>query len=226
MMIKSLLAKEDDELFFDRFAPVYEEFLDCFRQVMRYSKKKLRVSTEEFAPTELLNVCFGIDGGVLTLAGQTAIRWSRDPKIRRELIHLLYTSLMREGGEAAQAWALTAETIMNIEEKGLGEVKTCHDIPLESRLRMNSFRFWFGDPVHGSVQHLQSLVYPWGPTDVHDTYISHGHNCPFEQALNDSSYERPQMLMGKGYLSVLDLESPDKYITIKDPKFYFIIPSV
>lgn len=226
IMIRSLLADDKDELFFDQFAPVYEEFLECFRQVLRYSKKKIRLNAGKVPTTELLNVCFGIDGGILTLAGQTAIRWSRDPKLRRELIHLLYTSQLREGGEAAQAWALTAETVMNIEEKGLTDVKSCHDIPSENRVRVSSYRFWFGHPQHGSVQHLQCLVSPWGPTDTHDTYISHGHNCPFEQSLNDSSYDAPQMLMGRGYLSVLDLESPDKYITIKDPKFHFIIPSV
>lgn len=226
MMIESLLINENDELFFDRYRPLYEEFLTCFRQVLAYMKKKLRVDPDAFGQTELLNVCFGIDGGVITLAGQTALRWCRDPTIRRELIFLLYTSQLREGGEAAQAWAMIAENAMKIEEKGLPEVKTCHDIPLENRVRMNMYRFWFGHPVHGSVQHLQYLVYPWSPTEARDIYLSHGHNCPFEQALNDASHDRPQMMMGKGYLSVLDLESPDRYITIKDPKFYHIIPSV
>ena len=58
----------------------------------------------------------------------------RDPTIRRRAIALLYSPPRQEGLWHSVITARVAERIMTIEEAGLGEVKSCNDVPEESRL--------------------------------------------------------------------------------------------
>ena len=58
----------------------------------------------------------------------------RDPNIRRRAIALLYSPSRQEGLWHSVITARVAEKIMIIEEAGLGEVKSCNDIPEVNRL--------------------------------------------------------------------------------------------
>ena len=58
----------------------------------------------------------------------------RNPIIRRRAIALLYSPPRQEGLRHSVITARVAERIMTIEEAGLGEVKSCNDVPEESRL--------------------------------------------------------------------------------------------
>ena len=58
----------------------------------------------------------------------------RDPNIRRRIIALLYSTPRQEGLWHSVIAARVAEKIMNIEEAGLGEVKTWADVPEEKRI--------------------------------------------------------------------------------------------
>lgn len=58
----------------------------------------------------------------------------RDPIIRRRAIALLYSTPRQEGLWHSIITARVAEKIMNVEEAGLGEVKSCKDVPEENRI--------------------------------------------------------------------------------------------
>lgn len=58
----------------------------------------------------------------------------RDPIIRRRAIALLYSTPRQEGLWHSVITARVAEKIMNVEEAGLGEVKSCKDVPEENRI--------------------------------------------------------------------------------------------
>ena len=58
----------------------------------------------------------------------------RDPIIRRRAIALLYSAPRQEGLWHSVIIARVAERIMNVEEAGLGEVKSAEDIPKENRI--------------------------------------------------------------------------------------------
>ena len=58
----------------------------------------------------------------------------RDPTIRRRAIALLYSPPRQEGLWHSVITARVAERMMTMEEAGLGEVKSCNDVPEENRL--------------------------------------------------------------------------------------------
>ena len=58
----------------------------------------------------------------------------RDPIVRRRAIALLYSKPRQEGLWHSIRTAQVAETIMKIEEAGLGEVKNSTDVPEENRI--------------------------------------------------------------------------------------------
>ena len=58
----------------------------------------------------------------------------RDPTIRRRAIALLYSPPRQEGLWHSVITARVADKIVTIEEAGLGEVKSCNDVPEENRL--------------------------------------------------------------------------------------------
>ena len=58
----------------------------------------------------------------------------RDPVIRRRAIALLYSTPRQEGLWNSLLAARVAEKVMNVEEAGLGEVKSFADIPEENRI--------------------------------------------------------------------------------------------
>ena len=65
----------------------------------------------------------------------------RDPIIRRRAIALLYSAPRQEGLWHSIITARVAEKIMKIEEAGLGEVKSCADVPEENRITEIDLQF-------------------------------------------------------------------------------------
>ncbi|KAI9688185.1 MAG: hypothetical protein M1822_001691 [Bathelium mastoideum] len=76
---------------------------------------------------------FALDSGV---AGPLfhVIRRCRDPRIRREAISLWHATPRQEGVWDGVLALRVAERMMEVEEGGLGEVRCCADIPLDSRI--------------------------------------------------------------------------------------------
>ena len=64
----------------------------------------------------------------------TIIHRCRDPSMRRKAIALLYSAPRQEGLWNSIATARACEKIMLVEEAGLGEVKSCKDIPNSNRV--------------------------------------------------------------------------------------------
>ena len=58
----------------------------------------------------------------------------RDPVVRRRAIALLYSTPRQEGLWHSVITARVAEKIMVVEEAGLGEVRSCKDVPEENRI--------------------------------------------------------------------------------------------
>ena len=65
----------------------------------------------------------------------------RDPVIRRRAISLLYSAPRQEGLWHSVVTAHVCEKIMLVEEAGLGEVKTCEDIPQANRIAEVDVKF-------------------------------------------------------------------------------------
>ena len=59
----------------------------------------------------------------------------RDPSVRREAVHLLKSSPMREGVWDGVLAGQVGERIISLEEEGLGLVSSCHDVPDWARVK-------------------------------------------------------------------------------------------
>lgn len=212
IMIDRVTKNEDDELFFDAYTPLYAEFADCFRRVIQLQRLKARRKDASRS--------FGVDG-MLSLAGQVAARWCRDPKIRRDIIRSLFDTSRREGNEDSGIWGNYCEAIMQVEEQGLTNPKTCHEIPLQNRVKVHLSTF-----LPNQVHHIQYFVYPWGHADTKDIYIRHHTEKKSFEGDIDTADGTAFMIVGRGYCSVRDSMSPSGYHTLKDLRFFFPIPSV
>ena len=166
---------------------------------------------------------FGTDVGILGLVGMAARRWCRDPSIRRELISLLRRSQRREAIEGAIVYAQIAEVAMTLEETGLyPPPRTCYDIPLENRVRVNHIKIWMM-----RMTRVEFQVHPFGPDDVLKVEIPHnGCGHTMVETMEEAQSASPNMITGKGFTSFLVMGPEDEYYTVKDPKWFFPVPTV
>lgn len=209
MLIKYLLTDEHDECFFDAFTNLYAALANAFREVLEYYESVAR-----------LNVSFGFETSFVGLVSNTAWRWCRDPQIRRDLIQLLHRSQRRESLEGAVVSAKMCEWACVLEESGINPPpQTCHDIPIENRVKIDLSRFW----VMRS-QHIRFSKYPFGRHDFEDVYIPHkGCGSTLDKASVRVEGDNPELILGRGFVSFLEFDQPQQYYTIKTDKFCFPI---
>ena len=103
-----------------------EEILDLATSVVKLHQPKSSNSSLEgpifFMDMNIVGPLFGIAHAC------------RDPIIRRRAIALLYSTPRQEGLWNSLIAARVAEKVMNVEEAGLGEVKSFADVPEENRI--------------------------------------------------------------------------------------------
>lgn len=113
---------EGNECRWDRFLPQYTQVMKLAEDVVDFLK------TENPSTTSL-----SLDNGIVSSLYGVAIQ-CRDPTIRRKAIALLRAGHRQEGVWNSVLIASVAEEVMNIEEEGLDNPKSCEDIPEWARI--------------------------------------------------------------------------------------------
>lgn len=213
-MISIATINENDELAFDKYTTEFRELADVFSE-----------ATTAGHETSQTNINFGIENSLMTLCASPAMRWCRQPDIRRDFIRAFRSTDRHEGMEAAWVWADIFELTQNIEEQGIQPPPvTCHDIPLENRRRLISLSvFWKPYLIR-----LQYLRYPYEATDVEEYWISHpGWSTIFmSPPMTVDEDFLPNLVYGRGFMSMLRFEGLGDYHTIENTKYYFNLPRV
>ena len=107
----------DDQMKWDEFVPNFAYIIAMAKTIV--------------LPTPLPH--FSLDVGIIGPLYEVASR-CRDPVIRRDAINLLKISTRQEGVWNARLTARVAEKVVEIEEAGLGEVRSCEDVPDWARI--------------------------------------------------------------------------------------------
>ena len=112
-----------DESIWDAFVPEGDNIVSLAESV---------VALDDSTPTSdkpIFSFDFSIVGPLYSVAHKC-----RDPFVRRRSIALLRSAPRQEGIWDSQMAAQVAERIMNIEESGLGEIRSCKDVPDWARI--------------------------------------------------------------------------------------------
>ena len=115
-------TKVDDQTNWDIFSPMFEKIVCLAEDVV-----KLDFQSNEGRPT------FCIDLAIIGPIFELSCR-CRDPFIRRRAIKLLRTCGRTEGVWNAFLTSKVAQRVLDIEEAGLSDVKSCGDIPDWARI--------------------------------------------------------------------------------------------
>lgn len=111
----------EDQTLWDQFLALFNRIISLASEILDYDSKSRRYPT------------FSLDMGIVGPLYEVASR-CRDPVLRRKAISLLKSRCMQEGVWNSILTAKVAERLVEIEEEGLGEVKSCHDVPDSARL--------------------------------------------------------------------------------------------
>jgi hypothetical protein len=111
----------DDQTLWDHFIPLFNQIVSLAAEILDFGSKSRRYPT------------FSLDMGIVGPLYEVASR-CRDPVIRRKAISLMKSRCMQEGIWNSILTAKVAERLVEIEEDGLGEVKSCYDVPDWARL--------------------------------------------------------------------------------------------
>jgi hypothetical protein len=118
----------DDQTGWDQFIPLFNQVVSLAEEIIDHTPKTPRYPS------------FSLDMGVVGPLYLVSSR-CRDPIIRRKAISLLKSRCMQEGVWNSIVTAKVAERVVEIEEAGLGEVKSCSDVPDWARLSFVCPRF-------------------------------------------------------------------------------------
>ena len=149
----------DDQTLWDQFLPLFNQIVSLAAEILDFGSKSRRYPT------------FSLDMGVVGPLYEVASR-CRDPVIRRKAISLMKSRCMQEGVWNSILTAKVAERLVEIEEDGLDEVKSCHDVPDWARLsfvapvfdpagRRAVVKFMRIGGSHGIVRPMVEAVYEW-----------------------------------------------------------------
>ncbi|CAD0110263.1 unnamed protein product [Aureobasidium uvarum] len=133
----NILAEEAVGMSEDEQAAVNDSFLPLYRAIVALARSNLGLSSSDAQP---LAPSFALDMGVIGPLYEVA-RHCRDPGLRRNIVHTLKLSNRQEGLLNSSTYAKIVETIIEIEETGLTEVKSSQDIPLRSRISQHCLSF-------------------------------------------------------------------------------------
>ncbi|KAF7543414.1 hypothetical protein G7Z17_g10759 [Cylindrodendrum hubeiense] len=106
---------DDDEANFDQFLPEFTEIVEK-TEVLLYSS----------------SIKFSVDIGVVPLLYYVALK-CRHPRVRRQAIKMLIDSPRREAVWDSLGAACVLQVVLEVEERGLGEVCSHLDIPTSAR---------------------------------------------------------------------------------------------
>lgn len=112
----------DDQSNWDMFTPLFEKIVSLAESIM-----ELDIKSNGGRPT------FCIDMALVGPVFEVSCR-CRDPLIRRRAIALLRTCGRTEGVWNAFLSSKVAQRVLEIEEAGLADVKTCEDVPDWARI--------------------------------------------------------------------------------------------
>lgn len=203
---------EEDEMAFDQYTSDFRELADVFIEASSWEKSRTHVN-------------FGVETSLMALCAGPAVRWCRQPDIRRDFICSFRATDRHEGMEAAWIWAEVFDLTQKIEEHGIDPPPvSCNDIPLESRRRITSLSIYW----KAYLIKVEYLRYPYRPSDGEEHWIPHpGWKTMFSSPpVTFDQHCFADMIYGQGSLSLLRPESLGEYYTIANPKYYFNLPRV
>ena len=108
----------------------WDDKLSYFKDIVKHAAAAVELPDEETVSAP----CFSLDYGINVHLYIVAVR-CRDPIIRRRAIALIRSANRFEGIWRSDVVAHITERIVQLEEDGLENVRSCHDIPREARLR-------------------------------------------------------------------------------------------
>jgi hypothetical protein len=120
-------------------ATMTDSFLPIYSTIVALAEIKLGL-TNSATKQIPLNPSFALDMGVIGPLYEVS-RHCRDPTLRRKIVHLLRISNRQEGLLNSATYAKIVQTIIDIEESGLEDVKVSGDIPLTSRISRHCLSF-------------------------------------------------------------------------------------
>lgn len=135
-----ILTEEAANLSEDRKAATIDSFLPLFRAIVSLAEMNLGIPDSDTQATSPLAPSFSLDMGIIGPLYEVS-RHCRDPTLRRKIVRLLRMSNRQEGLLNSITYAKIVETIIDIEESGLRDVKESRDIPLRSRISQHCLSF-------------------------------------------------------------------------------------
>ncbi|KAI4851587.1 hypothetical protein E4T44_02039 [Aureobasidium sp. EXF-8845] len=139
LQITDLLIEEASHVHEEQRATIYDSFLPIYSNIVSLAESNLGL-TNPAAQERPLTPSFALDMGVIGPLYEVS-RHCRDPTLRRKIVHLLHISNRQEGLLISRTYAKIVQTIINVEESGLEEVKVSGDIPLSSRISHHCLSF-------------------------------------------------------------------------------------
>ncbi|KEQ63477.1 uncharacterized protein M437DRAFT_47167, partial [Aureobasidium melanogenum CBS 110374] len=121
-------------------AALNDSLLPLYRITVSLAEANLGLANSDSQETTPLAPSFALDMGVIGPLYEVARR-CRDPNLRRKIVHLLRMSNRHEGLLKSSTYANIVQTIIDIEEAGLTDVKSSSDIPLRSRISQHCLSF-------------------------------------------------------------------------------------
>lgn len=135
-----ILTEQAANLSEDKQAATIDSFLPLYRAIVSLAEINLGLSNSGTQQTSPLAPSFSLDMGIIGPLYEVSRR-CRDPTLRRRIVHLLRTSNRQEGLLNSITYAKIVETIIDIEESGLSDVKESRDIPARSRISQHCLSF-------------------------------------------------------------------------------------
>lgn len=135
-----ILTEEAANLREDKKAAIIDSFLPLYRAIVSLAETNLGLSHSDTQQISQLAPSFSLDMGVIGPLYEVS-RHCRDPTLRRKIVHLLRMSNRQEGLLNSVTYAKIVETIIEVEEGGLRDVKESKDIPLQSRISQHCLSF-------------------------------------------------------------------------------------
>jgi len=119
----------DNQMLWDKYLPVY-------RKIVELAATSLNVPIDDVSDASKTQAdiqSFSLDIGVVGPLYDTACM-CRDPVVRRQATRLLRLASRQDGFWDRMLAAKAADRVIAIEEEGLGEVKSCEDVPDWARI--------------------------------------------------------------------------------------------
>ena len=123
-----------DEMLFDAYNDTFQKIIELCQDVERLE------AMDQNESTAAATVIHTVDCRIIMPLVLVAAR-CRDPKVRRQAVHVLYTSGRMERIWRGRVAGMMVKQIVEIEERGLREVRSCADIPASHRIRLLKFHY-------------------------------------------------------------------------------------